>query len=510
MTAGYRVVLAGVLGLVATVALAAGDPVVRTTAGAVRGVGGEVLAFKGIPYAAPPVGAGRWRAPAPPARWPGVRDATRFGNDCVQSPWIVSSGQPVSEDCLTVNVWTPSVAPAARRPVLVFLYGGAFIGGTAAYALYDGTRLAAGGAVVVSVNYRVGILGFLAHPGLSAESPTHSSGNYGLLDQLAALRWVRANIAAFGGDPARVTVFGESAGAASIALLLTSPQARGLFAGAILQSPVLEPLAGLAAAEAAGRRLEPDLARLRRWSTEELLKHNFDFFPAPSRALTEPAFPRPIVDGHVLVRQPRAAYAAGAVAAVPSIVGCNADEGRMFSPPTLAPDAAAFARYARERYGAAADELGRLYPVADDSAAHAAATRLIGDALFNEACREIARGLARATPRVYAYLFSRDLGSSGVPATHAEELAHVFGNLTAQDFNPHPPLDATDAALSEAMRGAWLRFAASGDPNGGTLPRWPRYGAGDPYLEFGAAITTGQAFRREALDFLERHPIEVP
>ncbi|MBS0373004.1 MAG: carboxylesterase family protein [Proteobacteria bacterium] len=510
MTPTFRAALALGVCLAGAAAFAAEGPVVRTTAGAVRGTGGDVLAFKGIPYAAPPVGAGRWRAPAPPARWTGVRDASRFGNDCVQSPWIVSSGQPVSEDCLTVNVWTPSLTPAARRPVLVFLYGGAFIGGTGAYALYDGTRLAAGGAVVVSFNYRVGILGFLAHPGLSAESPTHSSGNYGLLDQLAALRWVQANIGAFGGDPARVTVFGESAGAASIALLLTSPRAQGLFAGAILQSPVLEPLAGLAAAETAGRRLEPDLARLRRWSAEELLKHNLDFFPAPARALTEPAFPRPILDGHVLARQPREAYAAGAVLPVPAIVGCNVDEGRMFSPPTLAPDAAAFARYARERYGAAADELGRLYPVAGDAAAHAAATRLIGDALFNEACRAIARGLVRATPRVYAYLFSRDLGSSGVPATHAEELAHVFGNLTAPDFNPHPPLDAKDAALSEAMRGAWLRFAAGGDPNGGTLPAWPRYGADDPYLEFGASITAGRAFRREALDFLERHPIEVP
>jgi len=199
-------------------------PVVVTRAGSVAGTGGEIESFKGIPYAAPPVGPLRWHPPQPAATWKGVRDATHFGDDCMQRPYVISTGQKSSEDCLTVSVWTPGHARGAHRPVMVFLYGGGFIGGSCAYPLYDGAKLAANGVVVVCLNYRVGIFGFLAHPALSAESPHKSSGNYGLLDQIAALEWVKDNIAAFGGDPQRVTVFGESAGAVSIAVLMTSPR----------------------------------------------------------------------------------------------------------------------------------------------------------------------------------------------------------------------------------------------------------------------------------------------
>ena len=223
--------------------------VVVTTAGQVAGTNGEIQNFKGIPYAAPPVGPLRWRPPQPPVPWAGVRDATRFGDDCMQRPYVISTGQKASEDCLTVSVWTPAHARGVRRPVMVFMYGGGFIGGSCAYPLYDGAMLAAEGVVVVCLNYRVGIFGFLAHPMLSAESPHRSSGNYGLLDQIAALQWVRDNIAAFGGDPQRVTVFGESAGAVSIAILLTSPLATGLFGQAILHSPAVLPLASRADAE---------------------------------------------------------------------------------------------------------------------------------------------------------------------------------------------------------------------------------------------------------------------
>lgn len=502
------VLLALALTAAALEAAAAGppaDPVVATAAGAVRGTGGEVLAFKGIPYAAPPVGALRWRAPEPPARWSGVRDAARFGNDCVQAPWIVSSGQPTSEDCLTINVWTTALGREARRPVLVFIYGGAFIGGTGAYALYDGANLARDGAVVVSFNYRVGILGLLAHPMLTAESPRHASGNYALLDQLAALRWVKANVAAFGGDPRRVTVFGESAGATSIALLLTSPLAEGLFQGAIVQSATLPELAALPSAEQAGARLAADVAVLRSWSAAQLLAHNLDFFPARESELLPLAFPAPIVDGLVVTRQPRAAFVAGSVRRVAAIVGYNADEGRMFMDPAKPASVAGYAAWLRQKFGTAAGAILRLNPAASDAAAAAAMSAVIGDEVFNEDSRLVARGLARVNPQTYSYLFTRGMGGRATPATHAEELPYVFGTFAAPDFTKHPPPDGLDHRLSEVMRRSWLRFAASRDPNGAGLPRWPRYQArADPYLEFGDTVRAGQAYRRAQLDAIAR------
>ncbi|HYL69856.1 MAG TPA: carboxylesterase family protein, partial [Candidatus Dormibacteraeota bacterium] len=230
----------------------ANGAVVRTSAGSIVGTEGAVRVFRGIPYAMPPLGVLRWRAPQPVKPWTGLRDASHFSDDCMQVPYVIPTGQQAGEDCLTLSVWTPEHTGGANRPVLVYLYGGGFIGGSVAYPLYDGTKLAAHGVVVVSVSYRVGILGFLAHPMLTAESPHHASGNYGLLDQIEALRWVKGNIAAFGGDPARVTVFGESAGAVSIAILMASPLARDLFARAALFSPAVMPLATLPAAQAAG------------------------------------------------------------------------------------------------------------------------------------------------------------------------------------------------------------------------------------------------------------------
>jgi para-nitrobenzyl esterase len=280
------------------------------TAGVNAGAGGqsrhrEIVSFKGIPYAAPPIGPLRWRPPQPPLSWLGVRDATRFGADCMQTPYVISTAQKTSEDCLTLSVWTAAHYRNARRPVMVFIYGGAFIGGSAAYPLYDGAKLAAEGVVVVGFNYRVGIFGFLAHPQLSAESAQKTSGNYGLLDQIAALKWVKANIAEFGGDPARVTVFGESAGAVSIALLMTSPLARGLFEQAILQSAVVLPLAGLTEAEQSGAAVGAKIDALRQLSAEQLLTHNGDFFPRATHNVMAMTFPSPIVDGYVLPVQPR-------------------------------------------------------------------------------------------------------------------------------------------------------------------------------------------------------------
>ncbi len=467
------------LGLLAWLVLAApvsaaDSPVAQTTAGAVAGsfAGGGIVTFKGIPFAAPPVGRLRWRPPQPPAPWKGVRDASHFGDDCMQTPYVIPTGQNASEDCLTVSVWTASDYGTAHRPVMVYFYGGAFIGGSAGYPLYDGGKLAQQGVVVVGFNYRVGILGFLAHPQLTAESPEHASGNYGLLDQLAALRWVKTNITAFGGDPARVTVFGESAGAVSIAVLMSSPLAKGLFQHAIIQSPTLPVLAGLREAEASGVSVGADLAALRKRSAPELLKKNDSFFPAPpGRRAGDIAFPAPIVDGFVVPEQPRTVYQEQRLNAVPTIVGVNEDEGRMFS-----------------GEGATAVTSGAL-----------------GDAMFVESARFIARSVSRWQPRTFAYVFTRSVNGGPLPPTHSEELAFMFGSLDKPSFIKHPAADAQDWKLSAIMMRQWARFAATGDPNGAGLPPWPRYDAAtDPYLELGTTLKASKAFRKAQLDALER------
>ena len=475
--------------------------IIGTTGGSVSGSGAEVLTFKGIPYAAAPTGPLRWRAPQPPPAWPGVREATRFGDDCMQTPYVIPTGQKASEDCLTVSVWTPAHARGARRPVMVFIYGGAFIGGSCAYPLYDGTKLAAQGVVVVCFNYRVGIFGFLAHPMLSAESPQHSSGNYGLLDQLAALKWVRANIAAFGGDADRVTVFGESAGAVSIAVLMTSPLAQGLFAQAILQSPMVAPLATLEAAERSGASLAADVAALRELSSAQLLAHNAGFFPPPARNLLAAAFPAPILDGYVVPLQPRIVFRSSAVHAVPSIVGINADEGRMF---TGAQTVASYRAWVRDRFGPLAPDLLRLESGATDAAATTAASALLGDAMFGESARLIARGISQRQPKTYAYVFSHAVAGRAQPATHSEELPFVFGSLAQPSFVEHPAPDRSDLQLSATLLRTWARFAASGDPNGPGLARWPAYNrATESYLGFGTVIRAGRAWHQQQLDALE-------
>jgi para-nitrobenzyl esterase len=355
---------------------------------------------------------------------------------------------------------------------MVFIYGGAFIGGSAAYPLYDGARLAREGVVVVSFNYRVGIFGFLAHAQLSAESPQHVSGNYGLLDQIAALQWVKANIAAFGGDPARITVFGESAGAVSIAVLMTSPLAKGLFEQAILQSPTLPPLASLAAAEKAGSAVGPQIAALRQMSAADLLAHNDSFFPRSNEHTVRlTAFPAPIVDGYLLPEQPRAVFEKGPLNAVPMIVGVNADEGRMFA----------------------------------GEGASAAASAAVGDATFVESARWIARGASQHQTKTFAYVFTRSVNGGPLPPTHSEELPFVFGSLEQPSFIKHPAPDADDLRLSGLMMRTWAQFAATGDPNGPGLPQWPRYERmTDPYLEFGTVIRTGTAFRKAQLDTIDR------
>jgi para-nitrobenzyl esterase len=249
--------------------------IVQTTSGAVVGDGSDIWVFKGIPLAAAPVSELRWRPPVPPASWDGVREANNFGADCVQKPFRLARAPAISEDCLTLNVWTPAHSLQAKLPVLVFVYGGGFVRGSGSYALYNGEALARKDVIVVTFNYRAGVFGFLAHPLLTRESPHNSSGNYGLLDIIAALHWVKENIANFGGNPDRVTLFGESAGASAISLLLTSPLTDGLFEQAILESPgAMRPITSLEAAEKVGQIVGNSLEQMRSLPAEKLLAIN--------------------------------------------------------------------------------------------------------------------------------------------------------------------------------------------------------------------------------------------
>lgn len=475
---------------------AAPAPIVKTLAGALMGrADGALGVFEGIPYAAPPVGPARWRPPGPAPRWSGVRRATTFGPACVQpqtglSSIYASAPMPMSEDCLTLNVWAPAHARSA--PVFFWIYGGALWGGASRDPLYDGARLAERGVVVVTINYRLGVLGWLAHPGLSAESPLGVSGNYGLLDQIAALRWVRRNIAAFGGDPRNVTIAGESAGGLSVMYLMASPQARGLFAKAIAQSaymistPELKRAAyGAPSAEDSGLKLAsalhaPDIAALRALDAVALTKAAAEAGFAPFGA----------VDGHVLPGQLVDVFDRGEQARTPILAGFNSGEIRSLRvlAPAAPASAALYDQIIRRRYGDLADAFLRLYPAGDMTESLMRATR---DALYGwTAERLVARQGALGLP---SYLYEFDHGypaadAAGLHAFHGSELPYVFG-----DFDRLPPLwpkmpDTPDErGLSEAMIDYWTSFARTGHPQAAHQPGWPTFAPTKAYMAFGDA-----------------------
>lgn len=471
---------------------------VTTTAGRVTGSdrGDGVRTYLGIPFAAPPTGERRWRPPAPPGLWTGVRNATAFGCDPMQAPRPDLRGLRPDEDCLTLNVWTPATGSGEKLPVMVWLYGGGFTSGAASSLVTDGAALARRGVVVVAPNYRLGVFGFLAHPALSAEAPDGVSGNYGLLDQIAALEWVRDNIAAFGGDPGRVTLFGVSAGGACISVLMTSPLADGLFHQAIVQSPgALRRLAPLAQAEEAGRLLGDDLAALRALPADPLLARTSEF-SAGQRGLSTPRVLRPIHDGRVVPRDERDAYAGGHFRAMPMIVGGAEEEGDFFLPALSLRTVAAYRDYVRASFGAMADDVLAAYPAEDDADVPRAWSRVFGDSQFNMGARGVARCNAAREPRTFRYAFTYR-AIPGRPATHTDELPFVFGTVA--------PVAPAHRALAEAMMDAWARFAATGDPNGGDLPAWPAYdGESDRHFEFGDRLGAGTGWRADELDVLDR------
>jgi para-nitrobenzyl esterase len=468
-------------------------PIVAAPAGKVRGeTVGNVHVFKGIPYAQPPVGALRWKPPLPAARWTGTRDATKYGPVCVQPKGKPGSLYfwelpPMSEDCLSLNIWAP--ARARRAPVFFWIHGGALTGGAGSDRLYDGSKMAERGLVVVSINYRLGVLGYLAHPDLNAESRQNISGNYGLLDQIAALRWVQTNIGAFGGDAANVTIAGESAGGLSVMYLMAAPTARGLFAKAIMQSaymvstPELRTATfGNVAAETAGVSLAGklgarDLAALRSMEAVTIVNKT-----APTGWL-----PFGTIDGKILPRQLVEVFDRGEQARVPLLAGFNSGEIRslrMLAPP-LPADAATYEKEIRARYADLADDFLKLYPARDLQESIWATTR---DALYGWTAQRLAIKQTAAGMPMFLYLFDHGYPAAdakGLHAFHASELPYVFGTRDKTPPNwPPLPQTAAEATFADAMLNYWSSFARAGVPSAAGQPPWQPYGTVRAYMSF--------------------------
>jgi para-nitrobenzyl esterase len=457
---------------------------------------GALEVYKGIPYAAPPVGDGRWRAPAPAAKWSGIRDATKFGADCVHSrrDWEADrNGAPMSEDCLFLNVWAPAKRVKGGAPVMLWIHGGSFTAGSGSQALYEGAALAERGVIVVTINYRLGRFGFFAHPALTAEAGDAPTGNWGLMDQLAALRWVKGNIRAFGGDPARVTIFGESAGGGSVNTLMAMPSARGLFARAIAQSGGgRDEGVSLSIAETKGKAFAAgagvagdDLAALRAIPADKV-RGNMTLMN--SEAAT---YSGPMIDGRLVRERTDVAFLAGHQAPVPYLVGANSYEIG-FAPEAMRKP---FTAMLGVQLGAAQAGVKSAY-----GSPEAYERNLAGDAMFVEPARFLA-GLNAANGS-YLYLFdyvpegrrALDLG-----APHGSEVAFVFGTLGTLGV---PAMDA-DRATSRLVGDYWTAFAKAGDPNGNGRANWPAHEPGShSRMVFSATGGTAGSAASPALDAL--------
>lgn len=468
----------------------------------------ETRQFLGIPYVAPPIGARRWRPPAPVTPWQGVRQATAFPPACAQVSSLQGPASDV-EDCLYLNVWTPAPAPAKPRPVMVWFHGGGNQNGSSSDLVpfpgipgrfYDGHVLAQErNVVVVTINYRLNVFGFFAHPALASEDPAYPfAGNQGLLDQRAALAWVQANILAFGGNPKKVTIFGESAGSEDVCFQVASPGSRGLFHRAISESggcTTRQPTAaeGAANAEALSAAVgcagaSDELTCLRQIPASSLIAQ----LP---RTTTEP-----VVDGGFLPDQPRALFDAGDYAKVPYVLGSNRDEGTLFFigvPPVTTE--AEYRAALQSRYGALADQVAAVYPAAHFASPQAALVRAFGDEILVCTTYDTARRAAAGGAHAYLYNFNRPipipvLQQLGLGAFHGSEIVYVFGSIT-----PPTPSDGT---IGETMRGYWTRFASSGNPNGGAKVKWPRYrSTTDERIDFDVTTSVLTGFRRQECEF---------
>jgi len=482
-------------------------PLVKVDGGMLQGTTEDGLTvFKGIPFAAPPVGDLRWKAPQPAAKWDGVLQVDKF------APGPIQGGNPPSgksEDCLYLNVWTPAKSGEDQIPVLVWIYGGGFGAGATSERNYSGENLARKGVVLVSIAYRVGQVGFLAHPELSAENPNHVSGNYGLLDMISALEWIQKNIVAFGGDPDKVTIFGESAGGIAVSMLCASPLAKGLFHGAISQSggsfgpprittypgenqKLLKDaeLSGLAYAESAGVS-----------SIAELRKIDADKLPG-GRGI---GMSWPIIDGYVIPDDQYRLYEAGKYNDTPILVGYNSDEGASFSPPRSPEE---YIAGVQTRYGPFADTLIKAYPTGTETVPKTARD-LARDAAFGWHTWSWARLQSQTgKSKVFYYYFDQhpdypeDSPRAGYGSPHGQEVAYVFQNLD-QD---NPDLSASDSAISEAMGTYWTNFAKYGHPNGEGVPKWPAFSDANPeVMYFNKTAYIGPVPSAESLEVLDAY-----
>jgi para-nitrobenzyl esterase len=480
-------------------------PPVRVEGGLVQGkLEAGLTVYRGIPFAAPPVGDLRWRPPRPAPSWDGIRQAASFAPACMQN------GNPPSgksEDCLYLNVWTPAKSAGDRIPVLVWIHGGGFGGGSTAERVHTGEQLAAKGVVLVSIAYRVGQLGFLAHPELSAEGSHHVSGNYGLLDMVAGLAWVKRNIGAFGGDPDKVTIFGESAGGIAVSMLSASPLAKGLFQGAISQSggsfgpprPTLYPGENLKRLPDAERDGAAWAAGAGAAALAELRKLDAASLPG-GRELSWP-----IIDGWVLPDDQYRLYEAGKYSDTPIIVGYNSDEGLSF-PGGRTPEEHIAA--VRTRYGPFADDLLEAYPVGATTIARTA-RNLARDAAFGWHSWSWARLQAKTgKSKAYFYYFDQhpdypaDSPQADRGSPHGQDVAYVF-----QHLDPNSPrVTQSDLEISDAMATYWTNFAKYGDPNGAGLPVWPAFSDANPVLMYFAGTPhTGPLPGAEALKVLDAY-----
>jgi para-nitrobenzyl esterase len=492
----------------------AGVGVVRVAGGILAGVPGtrpDMMVYRGIPFAAAPVGQLRWQPPQPAPGWQGVRLADQFGPICPQhgpppgsfyQQEFYLAEEPQSEDCLYLNVWTAATSPSERRPVMVWFHGGAFVEGSGSLASFHGEQLAAKGAVLVTVNYRLGVFGYFAHPALSAESAEGVSGNYGLLDQVAALAWVQQNIAAFGGDPENVTIFGQSAGSMSVFALTISPLASGLFRRAIGQSGspfsfrILGTLdeaerAGKAQAETWGVSTAADLRAL----PAATLLGERSAGGANRRGLA--------IDGWAIPDHPARMLADGRQHTESLLVGATADEFTSmagFGPQ----DASAFEQQALERFGEGAAEFLRLYPPDSDGGVAQASAASQTDTLLAGMQAWAGFQSDRHPGSAYMYYFDRKLpgrDSERYGAFHSSELYYVFGTLESTER----PWEQADRVLADTMTSYWVNFAETGDPNGAGLPSWPAYDAHDPQvMRLGERIAAMPLPKSAAMTFFGR------
>ncbi len=474
------------------------DPV-QIECGLVQGTSQSGLAvYRGIPFAAPPVGDLRWHAPLPAAKWEGVRQATKFGPSPIQGS---RNAPEMSEDCLYLNVWSPAKSTNDHIPVLVWIYGGGFGAGATSDPNYNGAKLAQKGVVFVSIAYRVGPLGFLAHPELSAETTNHVSGNYALLDMIAGLQWVQKNIAAFRGDPNKVTIFGESAGGIAVSMLCTSPQAKGLFHGAISQSggsfgpprPTTFPGENMKRLVDAERDGETFAKNAGVSSIAELRKLAPDKLPA-GRGW-------PIIDGWVIPDDQYKLYAAGKYNDTPIIVGYNSDEGASFSPPKTPED---YIASVNKRYGKFAEDLIKAYPVGTNAVTKTARD-LARDAAFGWHTWSWARLQSQTgKSKVFYYYFDQHPdypeGSpkAGYGSPHGQDVGYVFQHLN----RPNP----ADREISDAMSTYWVNFAKRGDPNGEGVPAWPVFSNSNPQvMYFNQTPHIGPVPSAESLQVLDEY-----